>query len=170
MMLVDTQTRWSRVVPLSTYKCCLCYTPSTYHTNNGLTPRIILFSQLDLTMLESLHRRLSMVIALGLMLDIIFPWTHPIDLAETTTIIVRTLVIRTNLLISAWGDAISHAQPTATQSTSALQFVTGYKYCTYAYLSVPFMCQLRRHSALWWVPTDEWATTLDLRLQQSSAT
>ena len=120
MMLVDTQTRWSRVVPLSIYKCCLCYTPSTYHTNNGLTPLIILFSQLDLTMLESLHRRLSMVIALGLMLDIIFPWTHPIGLAETTTMVVRTLVMRTNLPISAWGDAISHAamlnrlQPTAT--------------------------------------------------------
>ena len=68
--------------------------------------------------------------------------------------VVRTLVMRTNLPISAWGDAISHVamlirlRPTSTQYTFAFQLVTGYKYRTYAYLSEPFMCQSRRHSAL----------------------
>ena len=71
---------------------------------------------------------------MGLMLNITFPCTHPIGLAETTMMVVRTLVMRTNLLTSAWGDAISHAamlirlRPTATQCTSAFQLVTGYTY------------------------------------------
>ena len=71
---------------------------------------------------------------MGLMLDITFPCTHPIGLAETTTMVVRTLVMRTNLLTSAWVNAIWHAamlihlRPIATQCTSALQLVIGYTY------------------------------------------
>jgi hypothetical protein len=61
-----------------------------------------------LTMLVSIHRRFSMVIAKGVMLDITFPYTHLNGLVEITTMVVQTLAMRTNLFISAWGDAISH--------------------------------------------------------------
>ena len=50
----------------------------------GLTTQIISFSQFDLIMLESLHRKFSMTIAYHWVLisSIIFLCTHPIGLAE----------------------------------------------------------------------------------------
>ena len=87
-----------------------------------------------------------MVIAKGLMLDITFPYILPNGLTEITTMVVQTLVMRTNLLISAWGDAISHTtmlislRPTATQCISALQLVTGYKYFVLTHIRVSHLC------------------------------
>ena len=93
-------------------------------------------------MLESLHRRLSMVIALGLMLDIIFPWTHPNGLAETTTMVVRTLVMRTNLLISAWGDiACSYANSSMTHCHSIYLCVTASDWVPVLYFRI-FECAI----------------------------
>ena len=182
MELVDASTRWSHVALLSTRNAAYAKLLAQIIRLRAHYPDHPIKSiRLDNAGEFTSKTFDDYCMSLGIDVEHPVPHVHTQNgLAEAAIkrlqMIARTLVMHTNLLISAWGDVILHAailirlRPTATQSTSALQLVTGYKYYTYAHLREPFMCQLRRHSALWWVRTDEWATTLDLRLQQSSPT
>ena len=99
-------------------------------------------------------------ISLGIDAEHIVPYVHTQDgLAN------RILVMRTKLLVFAWGYAILHAaisvllRPTATNLTPRYSWWLGTNlmFRTYAHLSMQSTCQLCRHNVQNWVLNKGWA-------------
>ncbi|PRQ53193.1 putative RNA-directed DNA polymerase [Rosa chinensis] len=139
MVLVDASTRWSHVALLSTRNAAYAKLLAQIIRLRAHYPDHPIKSiRLDNAGEFTSKTFDDYCMSLGIDVEHPVPHVHTQNgLAEAAIkrlqMIARTLVMHTNLPVSAWGYAILHAatlirlRPTATQSYSALQLVTGYE-------------------------------------------
>ncbi|KAK9942694.1 hypothetical protein M0R45_008346 [Rubus argutus] len=139
MVLVDASTRWSHVALLSTRNAAFAKLLAQIIRLRAHYPDHPIKSiRLDNAGEFTSKTFDDYCMSIGIDVEHPVPYVHTQNgLAEAAIkriqMVTRTLVMRTNLPLSAWGHAVLHAamlirlRPTATQAFSAQQLVTGYE-------------------------------------------
>ncbi|KAK9912309.1 hypothetical protein M0R45_036177 [Rubus argutus] len=139
MVLVDASTRWSHVALLSTRNVVFAKLLAQIIRLRAHYPDHPIKSiRLDNAGEFTSKTFDDYCMSIGIEVEHPVPHVHTQNgLAEAAIkriqMVTRTLVMRTNLPLSAWGHAVLHAamlirlRPTATQTFSAQQLVTGYE-------------------------------------------
>ncbi|KAK9907163.1 hypothetical protein M0R45_002408 [Rubus argutus] len=167
MVVVDASTRWSHVALLSTRNAAFAkLLAQIIRLRDHYPDHPIKSIRLDNAGEFTSKTFDDYCMSIGIDVEHPVPHVHTQNgLVETAIkrlqMVTKTLVMRTNLPLSAWGHAVLHAailirlRPTATQTFSAQQLVTGYE---------PSISHLRIFGCAIYVPiTPPQRTKWDLR-------